>query len=187
MTLDEAIKHCEEKAKEQKKKATAIARAKEPFYKYAECAECAKEHEQLASWLKELKALKERPQVVLFADGMTEEEKQKLIAEFKAVMDNTKLMVEPDTPQGDLISRSALKKKLKEHHDFFVNAYGGFKNLPANDKARVDEITNCIAEIVNAPAVKPCDNCDLYFKAMTKEAELDKMPMISKKHKGGAE
>ena len=62
MTLDEAIKHCEEKAKEQREKATAIARAKEPFYKYAECAECAKEHEQLAEWLKELKAYKERPQ-----------------------------------------------------------------------------------------------------------------------------
>ena len=62
MTLDEAIKHCEEKAKEQKEKATAIARAKEPFYKYAECYECSKEHEQLASWLKELKAYKERPQ-----------------------------------------------------------------------------------------------------------------------------
>ena len=62
MTLDEAIKHCEEKAKEQREKATSIARAKEPFYKYAECAECAKEHEQLANWLKELKAYKEIPQ-----------------------------------------------------------------------------------------------------------------------------
>ena len=107
MTLDEAIKHCEEKAKEQKEKATAIARAKEPFYKYAECAECAKDHEQLAEWLKELKAYKETPQVVLFADGMTEEEKQKLIAEFKAVMDN-----------ADLISRSALKENLRENHYF---------------------------------------------------------------------
>ena len=59
MTLDEAIKHCEEKAKEQREKATAIARAKEPFYKYAECAECANEHEQLAIWLKELKGYRE--------------------------------------------------------------------------------------------------------------------------------
>lgn len=59
MTLDEAIKHCEEKAKEQREKATAIARAKEPFYKYAECAECANDHEQLAEWLKELKAYRE--------------------------------------------------------------------------------------------------------------------------------
>ena len=62
MTLDEAIKHCEEKAKEQKEKATAIARAKEPFYKYAECAECAKDHEQLAEWLKELKYYREQKQ-----------------------------------------------------------------------------------------------------------------------------
>lgn len=43
------------------------------------------------------------------------------------------------------------------------------------------------SRLANAPTVKPCDNCDLYFKAMTKAAELDKMPMISKKHKGGAE
>ena len=55
---------------------------------------------------------------------------------------------------NDLISREALKKKLQENHDFFVNAWGGFKNLPPNDKARVDEITNCISEVVNAPTVE---------------------------------
>lgn len=53
----------------------------------------------------------------------------------------------------DLISRSALREKLQAHHDFFVNAWGGFSNLPTKDKARVDEITNCIAEVMNAPAV----------------------------------
>lgn len=55
----------------------------------------------------------------------------------------------------DLISRQSIKKKLQEHHDFFIKAYGGFKNLPLNDKSRVDEITNCIAEIVNEPSVQP--------------------------------
>lgn len=39
ITLDEAIKHCEEKA---------------------DCSECGKEHEQLAYWLKELKIYKEK-------------------------------------------------------------------------------------------------------------------------------
>ena len=73
MTLDEAIKHCEEKAKEQREKATSIARAKEPFYKYAECAECAKEHEQLANWLKELKAYKEIPQSDLISRSALKE------------------------------------------------------------------------------------------------------------------
>lgn len=37
MTLDEAIKHCEEKS---------------------DCSECSKEHQQLAEWLKELKKLR---------------------------------------------------------------------------------------------------------------------------------
>lgn len=53
----------------------------------------------------------------------------------------------------DLISRSALSEKLQAHHDFFVNGWGGFSNLPIKDKIRVDEITNCIAEVMNAPAV----------------------------------
>ncbi len=38
MTLDEAIKHCEEKI---------------------DCTECGKQHKQLMEWLKELKALRE--------------------------------------------------------------------------------------------------------------------------------
>lgn len=40
MTLDEAIKQAEERAK-------------------TDCSECAKEHEQIAEWLKELKSIKE--------------------------------------------------------------------------------------------------------------------------------
>lgn len=57
----------------------------------------------------------------------------------------------------DLISRSALSEKLQAHHDFFVNGWGGFSNLPIKDKIRVDEITNCIAEVMNAPAVDEVD------------------------------
>ena len=55
--LDEAIKHCEEVAEEQEKKArkkndgTMSTRIK--------CEECAKEHRQLAEWLKELKNYKD--------------------------------------------------------------------------------------------------------------------------------
>ena len=46
-----------------------------------------------------IKAL-ETPQVVLFAENITEEEKQKLIAEFKAAMDNAVFTVEPERPKG---------------------------------------------------------------------------------------
>ena len=55
----------------------------------------------------------------------------------------------------DVISRESIKQKLQEHHDFYVNAYGGFSNLPQNDKSRVDEIANCIAMVVNEPPVAP--------------------------------
>lgn len=58
-------------------------------------------------------------------------------------------------PCEDCISRSSIKQKLQEHHDFFVNAYGGFSNMPLNDKSRVDEISGCIAMVVNEPPVTP--------------------------------
>ena len=63
MTLDEAIKHCEEKAEELKKDADYLdvpygmdASAK------TKCLNCAEEHKQLAEWLKDYKRLlEERP------------------------------------------------------------------------------------------------------------------------------
>ena len=69
MTLDEAIKHCEEKAKELRTDYEDYKSLKEEFgsnyYRKvpiipAECLECAKEHEQLAEWLKDYKRLLER-------------------------------------------------------------------------------------------------------------------------------
>ena len=55
----------------------------------------------------------------------------------------------------DCVSRKSLKHKLQERHDFFIDAYGGFINLPQKDKARVDAIATCIAMVVNEPPVKP--------------------------------
>lgn len=54
----------------------------------------------------------------------------------------------------DLISREALKEKLTT------------TILTADPQYMFDEIMDIID---NAPVVKSCDNCDLYFKAMTKE------------------
>lgn len=63
MELDEAIKHCKDKAKELRKEKhimALIGREQE----WADCLQCAEEHEQLAEWLKDykrLKALEDRP------------------------------------------------------------------------------------------------------------------------------
>lgn len=53
MTLDEAIKHCEEVAEEQEWQAyKSLSRTDD---EKMSCLECAKEHRQLAEWLRELK------------------------------------------------------------------------------------------------------------------------------------
>lgn len=58
MTIDEAIKHCEEVAERQEylsKQDHGYCEEKRNVQKRAECAECAADHRQLAEWLKELK------------------------------------------------------------------------------------------------------------------------------------
>lgn len=67
MNLDEAIQHCEEKAKELRTEAEqlrdigdAISNSKQPYNEPVKnCRECAEEHEQLAEWLKDYKRLLE--------------------------------------------------------------------------------------------------------------------------------
>lgn len=63
---------------------------------------------------------------------------------------------------SDLISREALKKAITELSNDNPSYYytGDFL-----DREKV------LDEIDNAPTVKPCENCDLYFKAMTKEEQ----------------
>lgn len=54
---------------------------------------------------------------------------------------------------GRLIDADALKAELEEHRNLFVKAWGCFKDMPFSDKSRVDEIDNCISEILNAPTI----------------------------------
>lgn len=85
-----------------------------------------------------------------------------------------------------LINANALKEKLQADHDFYINAWGGFKNLPANDKARVDELTASIAAVVNAPTIDAvpvvrCRECEKFWeyteshKATVEKADGDCM------------
>lgn len=55
MSLDDAIKHCEEVMVENLEK-TKDRNASDPIA--INCFECAEEHRQLAEWLKELKELR---------------------------------------------------------------------------------------------------------------------------------
>lgn len=56
LTLDEAIKHCHEKARELR---GLPFKEEMEIEDIADCEECAEEHEQLAGWLTELKERRE--------------------------------------------------------------------------------------------------------------------------------
>lgn len=58
MTIDEAIKHAEEVAKELEEE--AVKGCCDDTEIMNKCTECAKEHRQLAEWLRELKELREQ-------------------------------------------------------------------------------------------------------------------------------
>lgn len=71
MTLEEAIKHCEEIAEEQEKaakewhenqvrKCELIRFAEMDYTRENECKKCAEEYRQLAEWLIELKKYREK-------------------------------------------------------------------------------------------------------------------------------
>ena len=67
LTLDEAIKHCEEKAKELRERADVFDGITSEA-DVIDCIECANEHEQLAEWLENYKRLlEEEPEVYMTA------------------------------------------------------------------------------------------------------------------------
>lgn len=97
MTLEEAIKHCEEVAEELEKKArkkndgTMSTRIK--------CEECASEHRQLAEWLRELKAYRG---ILANADKIIESEYGCVIIEgYKDVIDQMNEVFEEVNADGN--------------------------------------------------------------------------------------
>ena len=60
LSIEQAIQHCEEKAKELRAEADMYYKSLIYSNDTADsCLECAKEHEQLAEWLTELKEVRE--------------------------------------------------------------------------------------------------------------------------------
>ena len=55
---------------------------------------------------------------------------------------------------SDLISRQAAIERLEEHRRIFCKSHMEFTILSDKDKARVDEIDNCIATLINLPSAQ---------------------------------
>lgn len=64
MTIEEAIKHCEEVAEAEEQKYKEWKGDYSHLKKIDSCLECANEHRQLAEWLKELKFYKDRQDLI---------------------------------------------------------------------------------------------------------------------------
>ena len=79
MTLEEAIKHCEEVAEAEERSAKLHQRpvrgVKGSGKRYLSCIECAKEHRQLAEWLRELKRWRKLKSTIIpkYRDGVSDE------------------------------------------------------------------------------------------------------------------
>ena len=56
---------------------------------------------------------------------------------------------------SDLISRRDVIEKLRKHRMLFCKNRVEYSALSKAEKARVDEIDNCIAELVNIPSAEP--------------------------------
>ena len=89
MTIDEAIAHAREVAKEQRKdnenceyKAEYGCKGCADYFSKP-CIECAEEHEQLAEWLEELKAYRNHVFSGDMTQSMLKEEKNKAISDFQ--------------------------------------------------------------------------------------------------------
>jgi hypothetical protein len=72
MTLDEAIKHCEEVADKKNKEACNLYDAKN-YEESRDCIWCSEEHRQLAEWLKELKQLREQTSWIPVSERLPED------------------------------------------------------------------------------------------------------------------
>lgn len=93
MSLEESIKHCEMKALENQQRAE---RAETPSQR-DQCLDCASDHEQLASWLKELKELRETKKlVILKINEKVSAQKMKMIVEILSEQKERGLMFIPD-------------------------------------------------------------------------------------------
>lgn len=56
---------------------------------------------------------------------------------------------------NDLISRADIVEKLRKNKMIFCKNRVEYFALSKDEKARVDEISNCIAEILNMPSAEP--------------------------------
>ena len=86
MTLDEAIKHCEEVAEDYRYQRDDAVDTND-FGAASDCQQCADDHEQLAEWLTELKDLREENKVLISECDRLIKEKGELLSKVSGAVE----------------------------------------------------------------------------------------------------
>ena len=89
LSIDEAIAHAREVANTQKGKSGICLQNGLECEHFSDCLKCAEEHEQLAEWLEELKALREEKVIFKFLQKIL----QKLIMKWVWKVAITRLLM----------------------------------------------------------------------------------------------
>ena len=55
--------------------------------------------------------------------------------------------------ENRLINANTLAEKFRERKALFLDRFGGYQALLKRDKSRVDELDNCLADVINAQTV----------------------------------
>lgn len=70
---------------------------------------------------------------------------------------------------SDLISKQDIIEKLRKHKALFCKNRIEYSSLSKDEKARVDEIDNCIAELLNAPSIESKPESNNYIDKIAKK------------------
>ena len=168
MTLDEAIKHCEEKAEELREYSDVLSETSTtPKGKeISDCLECAEEHEQLAEWLKDYKRLLEMPKGDLIS--------REALKEHKFL-----------SPQFKVIGGRRCGKTREQIIDAYQKGWNDCIDAIIDNAPTVDPKDRWGRWVVSEIR---CPNCLEYFDTdCYSTGELNKCPSCGAKLKGGAE
>lgn len=129
MTLDEAIKHCEEVVEKNENKAQewhkqtknrVVNFCEKAIQAENDCIECADEHKQLAEWLKELKQFKEQEPC---EDVVSREEAIRVLKENCSHWDTNVMLIDIATDLLKKLPSVTLTRKkgkwIKRNNDYF--------------------------------------------------------------------
>lgn len=161
MTIDEAIKHCEEVAEKNEAQAEKWQEeGGEEWGKTTACRECASDHRQLAAWLRELKDLREENKVLANECDRLIKEKGELLSKVSG---------------GDVLRICQLEEQVKDWKEEYANlnkiSYGFYEELKEAKQLLKSAIENAQRVDVNGDVYYDWIGADEALKLIRDESD----------------